>query len=316
MAWKNLRKISRDGDLMNVGLIDVDGHNFPNLALMKISAWEKTQGNNVEWWNGLKYYDRIYHAKVFDDTYSKDTEFCINAGEIIKGGTGYGLRSDLPEAVEHIYPDYELYGISDTAYGFLTRGCPRHCPFCIVGDKEGLVSHKVADLNEFWHGQKNIEIMDPNLLACKDRHELLDELIKSGGCVNFNQGLDVRLLDQRTAELINKVKTSMIHFAWDNYEFKTRENLEHAREWLSKDAGHIRVYVLTNYNTTHEQDLERIYTIRDIGFDPYVMIYNKPSAPAITKRMARWCNAKWCFRQCERFEDYCTSKAQRERGKP
>ena len=135
---------------MEIGLIDVDSHNYPNLALMKISAWEKSQGNNVEWWNGLKHYDRVYQAKVFDDTYTEDNEFCIDADEVIKGGTGYSLDNDLPEYIEHIYPDYGLYNITDTAYGFLTRGCPRHCPFCIVGDKEGLVSHKVADLSEWW----------------------------------------------------------------------------------------------------------------------------------------------------------------------
>ena len=166
---------------MEIGLIDVDSHNYPNLALMKISAWEKAQGNRVEWWNGLKHYDRVYQAKVFDETYSKDNEFVIQADEVIKGGTGYNLDGKLPDEVEHIYPDYGLYGITDTAYGFLTRGCPRHCKFCIVGDKEGLVSHKVADLSEFWRGQKNIEILDPNMLACEERSELLDQLAKSGG---------------------------------------------------------------------------------------------------------------------------------------
>ena len=166
---------------MEIGLIDVDSHNYPNLALMKISAWHKERGDHVEWWNGLKHYDRVYQAKVFDESYTKDNEFVIQADEIIKGGTGYDLDNKLPNEIEHIMPDYLLYGISDTAYGFLTRGCPRHCKFCIVGDKEGLVSHKVADLSEFWNGQKNIEILDPNLLACKDRSELLEQLIESGG---------------------------------------------------------------------------------------------------------------------------------------
>ena len=293
---------------MNIGMIDVDGHNFPNLALMKIAAWEKSRGNNVEWWNGLRYYDRVYQAKVFDETYTKDNEFVVQAGEIIRGGTGYGLDNKLPNEIEHIFPDYSLYGISDTAYGFMTRGCPRHCPFCIVGDKEGLRSHKVADLSEFWSGQPNIEIMDANLLACKDRADILYQLQQSGACVNFNQGLDVRLLTKDTAEQINHIKTSMIHFAWDNYEQQTRRHLENAREWLDKDGRHVRVYVLTNFNTTHEQDLERIYAIRDIGFDPFVMIYDKPNAPHITRQMARWCNGKAVFRTCDRFEDYDVRK--------
>lgn len=293
---------------MDVGLIDVDGHNFPNLALMKLSAWHKAQGDHVEWWNGLKYYDRVYQAKVFDDTYTKDNDFVVQAGEIIKGGTGYGLDNELPDEIEHICPDYGLYGIADTAYGFLTRGCPRHCAFCIVGDKEGLVSHKVADLSEFWQGQKFIEILDPNLLACKARTELLEQLAESGGVVNFNQGLDVRFLTEDTANQINHIKTSMIHFAWDNYEQRTRKCLEHAREWLDKDDYHVRVYVLTNFNTTLEQDLERVYTIRDIGFDPYVMVFDKPHAPQEVRRLQRWCNSKWIFRACEDFKDYAPFK--------
>lgn len=291
---------------MEIGLIDVDSHNYPNLALMKISAWEKSQGNHVEWWNGLKHYDRVYQVKVFDSTYTEDNPYVINADEIIKGGTGYGLDNKLPDYIEHIYPDYELYGITDTAYGFLTRGCPRHCKFCIVGDKEGLVSHKVADLSEFWRGQKHIDILDPNTLACKERTDLLDQLIKSGGVVNFNQGLDVRLLTKDTAEQINHIKTSMIHFAWDNYEQKTRKCLERAREWITKEWTHVRVYVLTNFNTTLEQDLERVYTIRDIGFDPYVMVYDKPHAPKEIQRLQRWCNAKPAFRSCD-FQDYDSS---------
>lgn len=288
---------------MEIGVIDVDSHNYPNLALMKISAWEKSQGNNVEWWNGLKHYDRVYQAKVFDSTYTEDNHYVIDADEIIKGGTGYGLDNALPNYIEHTYPDYSLYDISDTAYGFLTRGCPRHCAFCIVGDKEGLISHKVADLSEFWRGQKHIEILDPNLLACKERADLLDQLIQSRAVVNFNQGLDVWLLTRDTAEQINHIKTSMIHFAWDNYEQKTRGCLERAREWLDKDDRHVRVYVLINFNTSLEQDLERVYTIRDIGFDPYVMVYDKPHAPKEIKALQRWCNNKWVFRSCE-FDEY------------
>lgn len=137
---------------MNIGLIDVDSHNFPNLCLMKISAYHKSKGDQVEWWNGLKHYDLVYQSKVFDETYSEDNEFVVMADEVIKGGTGYGLDNKLPEEVEHQYPDYSLYGIEDTAYGFLTRGCPRSCPFCIVSSKEGRKSIQVADLDEFYRG--------------------------------------------------------------------------------------------------------------------------------------------------------------------
>ena len=201
---------------MNIGLIDVDSHNFPNLCLMKLAAYHKAQGDRVEWYNHDRHYDIVYQSKVFDDTYSKDIDFVPNATQVIKGGTGYGLENRLPDAVEHIMPDYSLYGIKDTAYGFLTRGCPRHCAFCIVGDKEGLRSQKVADLSEFWSGQPNIELLDPNLLACKDRMELLDQLIDSRAVVNINQGFDIRLTNEEIADKLGRMRVKRIHFAWDN----------------------------------------------------------------------------------------------------
>lgn len=289
---------------MDVGLIDVDGHNFPNLALMKISAWCKKQGDNVEWWNGLKHYDVVFQAKVFDETYTPDMDFVINADTIIKGGTGYYKDTYLMDEIEHIYPDYSLYGISDTAYGFLTRGCPRHCKFCIVGDKEGLISHKVADLDEFWHGQPKIEIMDPNILACEDRVDLLNQLIDSKAMVNFNQGLDVRLCNEEIVKLLNRIRMKKIHFAWDNYEMHTYKKLEEVRQWLKIQPHNSVVYVLCNFNTTIEQDLDRIYKLRYLGYEPYVMIYDKPHAPKIIRKIQRWCNAKAAFHSINNFEDY------------
>lgn len=144
-----------NGKPMTIGLIDVDSHNFPNLALMKLSAWHKAQGDTVEWWWGFGEYDRVYMSKVFDATYSADQPEPLNAREVMRGGTGYGLDNRLPDEVEHIYPDYSIYPelTKETAYGFLTRGCPRACGFCIVAGKEGRVSVKVADLDHWWRGQ-------------------------------------------------------------------------------------------------------------------------------------------------------------------
>ena len=111
---------------MRVGLIDVDGHRFPNLCLMKLSAYHKARGDMVEWHESGKHYDLVYMSRVFTDTYSKDYKGEIKADHIIKGGTGYGLDNKLPYAIEHMHPDYGLYPqFAGTAYGFLTRGCPR-----------------------------------------------------------------------------------------------------------------------------------------------------------------------------------------------
>ncbi len=124
---------------MRIGLIDVDGHNFPNLPLMKISAWHRQFGHSVEMYDALTgeahEYDKVYMSKVF--TFTPDYAFPVYAREIEHGGSGYSVKAALPDEVERIYPDYGLYGIKNTAYGFLTRGCPRRCEFCIVGEKEG-----------------------------------------------------------------------------------------------------------------------------------------------------------------------------------
>ena len=299
---------------MQVGLIDVDSHNFPNLALMKISAWHKAKGDTVEWCLPLSHYDLVYQSKVFDETYSPDIDFIPNADKVIKGGTGYGMDNKLPDEIEHIYPDYSLYvdifpWIRHTAVGFLTRGCPRGCKFCIVADKEGRRSYKVANLSEWHHSQPYIKLLDPNILACREHPDLLQQLIDSRAYVDFNQGLDIRLTNERNIGLLNQIKVKKIHFAWDNAEDDLKPYFEQYKKY-AKHKPHGRygtVYCLTNFGSTMEENLYRIYTLRDLGFDPYVMIYDKPNAPKEIKRLQRWCNSVYIFRKCPRFEDYTPS---------
>lgn len=290
----------RGGITMKVGLIDVDSHNFPNLCLMKISSYHKRRGDSVEWCNLFEHYDRVYMSRVFDDTYTEDFMTAINADEIIKGGTGYDLKNKLPDEIEHIYPDYSLYPdlTKDTAYGFLTRGCPNDCPFCIVSKKEGRKSVKVANLGEFWNGQKNIKLLDPNLLACNDHLTLLQQLIDSKAVVDFTQGLDARLINENNIEILAKIKVKMVHFAFDlmKNEKAIIKGLKIYKEYTGVDERKTGVYILTNYDTTHDEDLYRVYAVRDLGYMPYIMIYNKPSAPQITKDLQRWCNSRFIYR--------------------
>lgn len=287
---------------MKIGLIDVDGHNFPNLALMKISAWHKLQGDNVEWAIPMLPYDKVYQSKVF--TFTEDFDTCILADEIVKGGTGYDLDNKLSPKIESICPDYSIYNTNNTAYGFLTRGCPRGCEFCIVSKKEGKKSKQVADLEQFWKGQKEIKLMDPNLLACSNWKSLLQQLINAKRWIDITQGLDIRVMTDEKAYMINQLKVKMLHFAWDNYEFKTYDKLKEFRTQLNFDYRRLKVYVLTNFNTTIDQDLERVYKLKELDYDPYIMIYEKETAPKEIKKLQRWVNNKFIFRSCEKFEDY------------
>lgn len=307
---------------MKIGLIDVDGHHsFPNLALMKLAAWHKARGDTVEWWwSDLIHYDLVYMAKVFSSTYSQDRPEPFNADRVIKGGTGYAIELEngveiyhkerdlpLPPEVEHTFPDYSLYPAVEggTAYGFLTRGCPRGCPFCHVKGKEGAASVQMRELGEFWNGQKYIELMDPNILACKDRVHLLEQLAASGAYVDFNQGLDIRFMTERVADLIGTMRVKRVHFAWDNPADDLRPYFERFSRWYRRKASAGKVvYVLTNFGSTLEEDLYRIYTLRELGYDPYVMIYNKPHAPQQTRCLQRWCNNRLIFKSVPDFQKY------------
>lgn len=277
---------------------------------MKISAWHKAHGDEVEWWFGFKHYDRVYMSKVFDDTITAPFPYYISADEVVKGGSGYDLNNKLPDEVEHVYPDYSLYPTltKDTAFGFLTRGCPRGCHFCIVAEKEGRRSVKVADLSEWWAGQKNIVLMDPNLLAYKGHMDLRQQLADSGAYVDVNQGFDARLLNEKNIEAINSLKLKDIHFAWDymKEEKAVLRGLDLYRQMATRrpHGNYGTVYVLTNYDTTMDEDLHRIYTLRDRGYDPYVMIYDKPTAPREIRLLQRWCNNRRIFRKVPNFYDY------------
>ena len=288
--------------MVKIGLVDVDGHNFPNLALMKLSAWHKAQGDSVEFAFPLKQYDRIYKSKVF--TFTPDEFTAWRCDDVRFGGTGYSLYSRLPDEIEHTCPDYSLYKIADTAYGFLSRGCPRGCPFCIVSNKEGRTSRKVADLREWWDGRKRIVLMDPNILACPDWADLLAQLADSRAEIDINQGADVRLLTPDKAEALARLKMKRIHFAWDGTD-DLEPMFRVATEPFGKmiRAHRVSVYVLTNYNTDMSWNLHRIYILRDLGYDPYVMVYDKEHAPHEIKRLQRWCNNKIIFKRCK-FKEY------------
>jgi len=285
---------------------------------MKLSAYHKAIGDEVEMYMPINQYDLVYASKVFSFTDDIDIDSVIQADEVKRGGTGYCIsvkngrevfdkskNSSLPKEIEHIYPDYALYPQYKYAVGFLTRGCPRNCGFCVVGEKEGLCSKQVADLDEFWRGQKEIKLLDPNILACGNYESLLKQLAESKARVDFTQGIDIRLTNPDNIELLNKIKVTMLHFAWDNpKQDLTRYFRRFSEHTKIKSDRNKAVYVLTNYNSTLEEDLYRIYTLRELGYSPYVMIYQKENAPKEIEHLQRWVNCRWIFRTVNKFEDY------------
>lgn len=305
---------------MRIGLIDVDGHNFPNLALMRISAYHKARGDLVEWWwSDFVHYDIVYMSKVFSDAYSQDIPKPLNADRVICGGTGYAIyleggvevldrrkNQDLPPEVEAMFPDYSLYPKYDFAVSMTSRGCPNGCPWCHVWEKEGRDSVKVADVKDFWSGQKEIRVLDPNITACSEKRELFRQYRETGALLDFTQGLDIRMLDNEDMADLEQMRIKNVHFAWDNPRIDLSGKFaEYAKVGKKNKSGRYgTVYILTNYGSSMEENLHRIYTVRDLGYDPYVMIYNKPSAPKEIKRLQRWVNNKFIFGATKRFEEY------------
>lgn len=314
---------------MKIGLIDVDGHNFPNLALMRISAYHKARGDEVEWWKPPLlggWYDIVYMSKIFSDAYSPDVPEPTNAGQIRKGGTGYciSLGADgkehfdqsknvsLPPEIETMFPDYSIYPQFPFAVAMTSRGCPRGCAFCHVAAKEGKCAVKVADVSDFWTpetGKKEIKVLDPNITACREKRDLMRQYRETGCWIDFTQGIDIRLTNADDIDDLNRMKIKRLHFAWDN----PKDDLEgkfrsFSEAWKIKDPRRKTVYCLTNFDSTMEENLYRIYTLRDLGYDPYLMIYDKPHAPQEIRYLQRWVNNKIIFKSVKKFEDFDPAK--------
>jgi hypothetical protein len=279
---------------VRIGLCQVDGK-WPNLALMKLSTWHKQQGDSVELFTPLRGYDVVYASKVFD--FTPDSHYLPE--HTTKGGTGYSLTNHLYPLVERCMPDYSLYPEWKAAIGFTTRGCVRQCPFCVVPRKEGKI-RVVADVESFWCGQREIVLLDNNLTAAPWYHfeRTMLQLRQTGAKVDFSQGLDLRLITDAHAELLAKVRLmKQIHFAWDNVseEAAIRRGLDVLKAHMP--LSRVMLYVLIGYNSTPDEDMHRVMTLRGLGVDPFVMAYNKRDL--YQRRFARWVNHKAIFKTVE-----------------
>lgn len=284
---------------MKIGLIDVDGHSgFPNLALMRLSAWHKKQGDSVEWWNGFCRYGRVYMSKVF--TFSPDIDTVINAGEIIRGGTGYKDYGSLPDEIEKTAPDYSIYPGVDYAIGFLTRGCIRQCPWCIVPKKEGWI-RPASTWEEIKRPDSDrIIFMDNNVLASDHGLQQIEALGGQRVWVDFNQGLDARLITPETAALLARLRwIKFVRLSCDTSEMLPM--IERAAAYM-KEAGIAKsrfwAYMLVQDTAEAEK---RAMALSRMGVEPYAQPYRDYDGGEPTeeqRRFARWVNRKPIFRSC------------------
>lgn len=280
---------------MNVALVDVDGHNFPNLALMKLSSFYKKRGASVEWYSPLfSQPDKIYASKVF--TFTTDyTDYAPNHPEPVRGGTGYDPSEKLPEAVEHMSPDYSLYPNWQPAIGFLTRGCIRNCPWCIVPRKEGKLC-EVDDIERVSVGRKEVVLLDNNFLAADPDfvREQLEKIARLKLRIDFNQGLDARLVTQENAKLLSAC--SWIRFI--RFSCDTVAMIEPIRRAVSliRESGckrEIFCYMLVQDIADAEM---RLRALVDLNVTPFAQPYRDftvDSVPAAEQKLfASFVNVK------------------------
>ena len=277
-----------------------------NYALMKISSYHKSRGDSVEWANPFEHYDIVYKSKIL--SFSNDDNTCYNADKIIMGGTGYDVKSKLPDEIEnHTNLDYSIYPNCNYSIQFFSRGCIRSCSFCIVRKKEGFI-HPVTPLNYNPNGQY-IEVLDNNFFANPQWKDAINELKSINQPVNFH-GVDVRIMNEEQAFALNSLKLkSKIKIAWDSAEIDLTDKLNKITKFINKRK--LRCYVLVGYNTTIDDDLYRLRKLKEIGILPFVMIYRDPNnrneISQYHKDLARWCNRPELFKTMD-FKDFSPRK--------
>lgn len=300
----------------SVCLVDVDSL-IPNLALMKISSYFKQHGFNVDLIkmgnSGYDHhkrkkigmdgsnYDKVFISSIF--TLNKGTVRVRKCKRVYRGGTGHdGFKPNkwLPDEVEHMFPDYKLYPDNEYSIGFLTRGCIRKCKFCFIPKKEGFLKLH-SPLKEFYNPRlPKIMLLDNNLLASPNCIEILKKLKKTGKKITFKQGLDFRLLTPEKAKLLSELNYDGEYiFAFDNPKDKwiIEKNLKIWKQYVSD--WQTKFFVLVGFESTLQEDLDRVYFLREHKCLPYIMrhtnCYSSPNRPFYTD-LAAWCNQPGLFK--------------------
>ena len=290
VSKKAVESIPQRRFVLKIGLYPIDSK-MANLALMKISAWHKRQGDDTELFNPLWPYDKVYVSQVFNYTNIPNAIHCQREC----GGTGHDIKKCLPDEMENCDPDYSIYPNCDYSIQLFSRGCPRKCSFCVVPEKEGDIRPvKPMKLNP---NGKRIEILDNNFFANPEWKNAIGFLKLYNQPVNFH-GVDARLLTDKMMIELNRLRHfKQIHMSWDSPNYKV--------DWLKIikiiSPYKIMCYVLIGYNSTKEEDLYRVEKLRSFKIDPFVMPYNKNDT--YQKRFARWVNHKAIFKSVK-WENY------------
>jgi len=287
---------------MKIGLLDVDGHNFPSLALMKISSFYKKKGCDIEFARIEQEYDLLYKSKIF--TFTLDNSELYKTKEVILGGTGYNIHTKLPNEIDCMFPDYSLYNC-EHAYGFLTRGCPNKCSWCVVPEKEGNIK-PYADIQDFIGDYKSAILMDNNVLASEYGIKQIEKIVSLGIKIDFNQGLDAKLIDDSIAKLLSKVKwLKPLRLACDTPQsFEALHKAVEILRWRNVTPRRYFVYTLVK---DPKEAMERVKKIKGIYCEPFCQPYrdfeNKQEPTKEQKRFSRWVNITSVFNSVW-WEDY------------
>lgn len=298
---------------MNIAILPDDCHrNFPNLALLKCATWHKRQGDSVEYYSPFKHYDICYHSKVF--TFIPQYQYPINADKVVRGGTGWGAPyHNLPDEIEQCQPDYSL-AINwkpNWAIGFLTRGCIRRCPWCVVPKAEGKIRPYMDVEQIAIDGRTNLFLMDNNILASDYGLQQIEKIVNHRWRVDFNQAMDARLVTDDMAALLARVRwIEYIRFGCDTAA--QVEDCDRAITLLRKHGYTGRVMLYTMLHGDFDECLNRLEHWRHPRYDRKVRCQAQPmldltslvqNIPQWQRDMAHWANQKALYITCA-FRDF------------